>query len=257
MNVRQARQVLRSYQPSGDDDGGSEVKEALKAAAKTPELEAEFRNQVAFDRELSGLLDVELPGPLATELEDAARRLEGPRARGLSFREPAMLTVGFAFVVLIGLAVWVLLGRMNSFAGQQEAIDIVLESANGRVESFEEIETNAGSLADWFLVKSFDGFVVPPGLERAPVVGVRISKHDDVPVAVAAIAEPKALCLVFEASPFGISIPAGRWNVLRYGPDNASAMAITQVGAMAFVLAPKEGGETDLRKFLDGLPRSE
>lgn len=257
MNARLAKQVLRSYQPSGGDDGDREVREALKLAAKTPALEAEFRNQVAFDRELAGLLDVDLPPALAAELEGLAKRLEGPRPKGFTLRDPAMLTVGLAFLVIVGLVVWILLGRMSTFAGMQEAVDMVQESANARAESFQEIDTTAGSLADWFVMQSFDGFVVPRGFEKMPVVGVRVSKHDDVPVAVAVVTQPKSLCFVFEAAPFGISIPQGEWSVVRYGEDKSSALAITQVGPMAFVLAPREGGEAKLRKFIGTLPKTE
>ena len=53
MNARQARNVLRAYRPSGEDDHERDVREAVKFAAKHPALESDFHNQLAFDRALA------------------------------------------------------------------------------------------------------------------------------------------------------------------------------------------------------------
>jgi len=254
MNARLARQVLRGYRPSGADDDEREVREALKIAKRTPELEAEFHNQLAFDTELAGLLDGDLSPELSAELDDVAKRIEGGRPKRSTFRDPAMLTVGFSFLVIVGLVVWVLLGQMDSVAGTQEVTEMVQDGGNGRADQFQAVETNAGALNDWFAMQAFEGFAVPRGMESAPVLGVRIVKHDDTPVAVAVVANPKSLCYVFEAEGFGISPPAGKWKVVKYGAKDAHAFAITRLGNMAFVIAPRDGGAEALQKYLDSLP---
>ena len=57
----------------------------------------------------------------------------------------------------------------------------------------------------------------------------------------------------FEASAFGISLPEGSWKVVNYGTGNKRAIAVTQVGGTAFVLAPREGGRDALEKYLGTL----
>ncbi len=44
MNTRTARQILRGYRPSGEDDDEREVSSALKIASKTLALAADFQN---------------------------------------------------------------------------------------------------------------------------------------------------------------------------------------------------------------------
>ncbi len=253
MNARTARQVLRAYRPSGEDDDEREVVAALKIAAKTPALEADFRNQLAFDRLLAQTLETALPEEMAASFEEVARRLEGKRSRKFTFRDPAMLAVGLAFLMLVGLLAWIFLGKMGSFAGMQEAIELAQQGDKAGPAQFQPIETKAAALTDWFVVQDFDGFVVPRGMESAPVLGARTFKYDDMPVAVAAIAKPKSLWYVFEANPFGISLSPGEWKIVEYGQQNKRALGVTQVGAMAFVIVLREGGKADLQKYLDSL----
>jgi hypothetical protein len=254
MNARQARQVLRSYRPSGADDDEREVREALKFARRTPALEAEFHNQLAFDLELAGLLDTELPAELSAEIETVAQRLEGGKPRRFSLRDPAMITVGISFLVIVGLFVWILMGEMASLTGMQDVIEMVQSGDKARADQFQAVETTAGSLADWFVMQSFEGFVVPRGLESAPVVGVRIFKHDDALVAIAAVTNPMSLCYAFEAGGFSISPPEGKWKIVKYGSNDRRAFAMTRLGTMAFVIALREGGGDELQKYLATLP---
>jgi hypothetical protein len=253
MNARVARQVLRAYHPGGRDDDERDVREALKIARRTPALDADFQSQSAFDGELSDLLHEELPAEVKAECEAAARKLEGVHNRKFSFRDPAIFTVGLSFLALVALVVWILMGRMGSFAGMQETVEIVQQGDKARAEDFQAIETPAGSLSDWFVMQSFDGFVVPRGLENLPVVGVRITRYNDTPVAVAAVGSPRLFFYAFEAAAFGVSLPEGSWKVVNYGTGNKRVMAVTQVGSMAFVMAPREGGREALEKFLGTL----
>jgi hypothetical protein len=254
MNIRQARQILRSYRPSGEDDNERDVREALKFAAKNPALDAEFQSQLAFDRALATQLEA-LPLPVGVDaaLEDVALRLEARRVRRFSFRDPAMLAVGLAFLFLVALIAWMFVGQ-GSFAGMQEVSEMVVAGDGAGPDQFSEIETNASALTDWFVMKDFDGFTVAKGLEAAPVVGVRLFKYEEVPVAVAAVAKPKALIYVLAAQPLGISLPEGQWRTATYGPKRNRAFAIQQIGPMAFILTLREGGEAELKQYLATLP---
>jgi hypothetical protein len=131
---------------------------------------------------------------------------------------------------------------------------MVQNGDKARADQFQPVETNAGSLTDWFVMQAFEGFAVPPGMESAPVVGARILKHDDTQVAIAAVTDPKSLCYVFEAAGFSISPPERKWKIVKYGTKDNRAFAITKLGNMAFVLAPREGGADALQKYLDSLP---
>jgi len=252
MNTKQARQYLLAYRPSGADDGDRSIRAAMKTAASTPELQAEFHNQLAFDRALAGRLDAIVPDDLAEPLTEAAARLLTKKHRRLSLRDPAMLSVGLAFLVLIGLGVWIFLGKANSFAGMDEVTEMAQAGDKAQPSEFQELETKAGTLTDWFAMQDFDGFAVPPGMENAPVVGVRVFKYEDVPVATAAVARPRAFFYVFEAQPFGISLPEGEWRMLEYGDKTRRTLAIRQIGNMAFVVALR-GSKADMQSYLNSI----
>lgn len=254
MNARLARQILRGYRPSGADDDEREVREALKTARRTPELEAEFRNQLAFDSELADALGAELSQELRAEIEGVARKLEGGRPRRHALRDPAMITVGLSLLVIVGLVVWIFMGKLGSVAGMQDVATMVQNGANGSADQFQAVETTAGALNDWFAMQSFEGFAVPRGMESVPVLGARVLRQNDTAVAVAVFAEPKALCYVFDAESLDLEPPAGKWKVVRYGARDAHAFAVTRLGNMAFVLAPREGDAAAVQKYVDSVP---
>ncbi len=255
MTLKTARQVLRAYRPSGEDDEERDVRAALKVAGRHPVLEAEFQNQLAFDRAIAAKLEANPVAPeTAADLAEAAQRLEARRRRRLSFRDPAMLAVGLAFLFLIGVVGWVFVGQGSSFAGMQEVAEMVEQGGRVGPDRFTELETPAGTLADWFVMQNFDGFAVPPGFEAAPVVGVRQFKFEEIPVAVAAVARPRAMFYVFEAQPLGLTIPADRWRFGAYGPKGRNAFAVRQLGPMAFVVALRDGDEAELKTYLARWP---
>ena len=250
MNARQARNVLRAYRPSGEDDHERDVRDAVKYAAKHPAIEADFHNQLAFDRALAVRLEeTPLPPDLVAALADPALRLEAKRGtRRFTLRDPAMLAVGLAFLFLVGLLAWIFVGH-GSFAGMDEVADLVSKADGAGPEQFSELQARADTLGDWFVMKDFDGFVVPPGMEPAPVIGVRLFKFEDTPVAVAAIAQPRALLYVLDGGSLGISLPDGKWNISTYNAGKR-AFAARQIGNMICILTLRTGAKAELEKYL-------
>jgi hypothetical protein len=247
MNLRVARRILRGYRP--DDQHDRETRRALELARRTPALDAGLRGQIAFDDALEEKLSVELPAELAAALAEPATQIEAIRPRRFSFRDPAALAVGCAFLALIALLAWIFF-QSGSLSGMSEVVELAKQGDNARPEQFDEFEATADTLADWFAMKEFDGFVLPPGMESAPVVGVRLDKYEDVPVAVAAIAKPRAFFYVFAAQPLGLSIPDGRWEIKEY---DRHVLAVTQLGNTAFVVSMR-GDAAAMRKYLGSLP---
>jgi hypothetical protein len=251
VNARLARQILRSYRPSGADDQERDVREALKMGEKNAELGGEFQDQLAFDRAVAArLVEKPLPEEVASALEEAADRVEAGRCRRFTLRDPAMLAVGLAFLFLVGLVTWIVLGKMSSFAGVQEISEMVSTGSQVGPDRYTEMETRAGLLKDWFVMQDFEGFVVPPELEDSPVAGVRLFQFNDEPVAAIAVTGPPGLLYVFAAHPLGLSLPDGRWQIAPYGPGRKRFFAVRQIGTMAFVVALRSGGEAELKKFL-------
>lgn len=248
MNVRSARQILRGYRPNDEHD--RETRRALEVARKTPALDADLRRQIAFDDALEEKLSCELPAGLSAELAEAATPFETHRPRRFSWRDPAALAVSFAFLAFIGLVVWMFF-KAGALAGMEEAVEIARQGDAARPGQFEEIETRADTLADWFAMKEFDGYALPRGVESAPVVGVRLDKYEEIPVAVAAIAKPRAFFYVFAAQPLGYALPEGKWQIREY--DNKHVLAATQVGGMAFVVS-MIGNAAAMRAYLEALP---
>jgi len=248
MNARTALRILRSYRPRDEHD--RETRRALEVARKTPELDAELRRQIALDDALEEKLSGALPAEISNALAEVSIRVEARRPKRFSWRDPAALAVSFAFLAFVGLVAWVFF-KAGALAGMDEAVEIARQGDAARPSQFEEVETQADTLADWFAMKEFDGYALPRGVESAPVVGVRLDKYEDVPVAVAAIAKPRAFFYVFAAQPLGYALPEGKWQIREYG--NKRVLAATQVGNMAFVVA-MIGDAAAMRKYLESLP---
>lgn len=247
MNARTARQILRAYRWSGEDDHEREVRAALKEAERNPGLKEEFQAQLEFDRACAKSLDRELPADLLESLEAKADALEAKAVRRSVFRDPAIFTVAIAFLVLVAFGVWVLLGQLDTFSGLQELEEVARIGDSSNMNQFEPLETTAGTLDDWFVMKEFDGFVVPPGFEDAPVVGVRILNYENQPIAVAAVAEPRSFFYVFDAHPFSFSLPEGEWRVVEY--PGGHVLAATQIGNRGFMITMK-GSRDEMERFL-------
>ena len=248
MTPKAARQVLTCRRAGGEDDGKPSMKDALAIAARDPALGADLDAQTNFDCTLAKELDeLDLPETAAELIAKSAEAIAARRGGALTkVRNPAILAVGAAFLLLIALLVWNFLGRAGTFP--EEAIKIATTGAKAIPEHFDAVEAKAGELQDWFMLKGFEGYKIPPGLENFEVVGVRMFKVENESVAQAAVPENFMYFYCFPATPFGIRvIPEGSWRITE---ADRSVLALREEHGICFMVAFR-GKKADMQRFLE------
>lgn len=255
MNAKTARRVLRGCAWSGADDHEREIVAAMKRLGKDEAFHEEFERQKAFDKLLGDRLDEPAPEEIAPRLEELAAKLTAGGSRRHSLGDPAMVAAGFAFLVLIGLVVWIVMGSGGIFGGMGEVEKLARTGDNAGIAQFEPVETAAGTLGDWFMMQGFDGFRVPQGFENAKVVGVRLFDYENEPVAVAAIASPRSFIYVFRAEPLGLSLKEGEWRISTYN-GGKHVLAVTPIGANVF-MTTMQGTEQEMGNYVRSVSGAE
>lgn len=198
-----------------------------------------------------------LPAPVSAgdlPLSDAAEHQVATGAHTLAERHggkhsfvsnPATIAVGLGFLLLVAVLVWNMLGRAGVFP--DEAIKIADMGAKAGMDRFEPVETTLGGLQDWFMLKGFDGFRVPPALENIPAVGVRLFKFENETIAQALVLENRMSVFCFNGRPLGVSVPEKTWKI---DEGERLALAIREENGIVLLLAFR-GTREQMRKFLE------
>jgi hypothetical protein len=247
VNSKTARQILLCRRPTGQDDADPLVKRALVVAAKDKALAAELQSQTAFDLACADDLDaIRLDADSLAQIDEGARAFATKRGKGRTLvGSHAAFAVGVGFLLLIGLIVWIFLGRSGVFP--EEALKIATTGAKADPNQFDAVEEKAGSLQDWFALKGFDNFRVPPEFANFDVVGVRIFTVDNEPIAQVLVPENYMYFYCFASQPLGISVaPEGSWRITE---ADRSVLAIREENGMCFLVALR-GSEETMRNFL-------
>lgn len=203
--------------------------------------------QPATDAEgVAAVNAIELPHQAATDISDAAHTFSQPHEGSkMSIRNPATLAVALGFLLLIGVLTWHFLGQAGVFP--DEAIKIATDGSAARPDQFDPVEEKAGQLQDWFMLKGFDNFRVPPGFENFDVIGVRLFTSENESIAQAAVAENTMFFYSFASQELGIDIrPEKSWRVTQAG---SIAIAIREEQGVAFMVAFR-GSKEEMEKFL-------
>ena len=246
MTPKAARPLLLARRPNGQDD--VQLKDALAAAAGSPELETEVQQWLAFDKTLSEeLFALPLDAETASRLESASETLRAKRSSRVSLRNPATIAVGVGFLLLVAVLVWNFLGRAGTFP--DEGVKIATTGGKAAPAQFDEVQEKAEHLPDWFMLKGFDDFRIPPGFGKFDAVGVRLFRVEDETVAQVAVAADHPMYLYsFRAQPFGISVyPEGTW---RFTEADQWSLAIREEKGVCFLVALR-GNKNDLRRVME------
>ena len=115
-------------------------------------------------------------------------------------------------------------------------------------QSVRSVEEKADGLQDWFTLKGFDNFRVPPEFAQFDVVGVRIFTVDNEPVAQVAVPENLMYFYCFSSQPLGINVvPEGSWRITE---SDRPVLAIREEKGMCFLVAFR-GSKKDMKSLLE------
>jgi len=127
----------------------------------------------------------------------------------VQLRQPAAIALALALVVVVGALIYI--GKMHAedFDGK-ETIESIIHAESVATEPISPVE--AGQLDDWFLLKGFEGYSVPPPVDKLRAIGGRVWNHGRIPVAEVTL-EQGARLLVMRTT----SIRRGNWSAYQQG----------------------------------------
>ena len=248
MRPAAARRILACHVDDPNGDVPPVMQSALKALAKSPELQADYEKQSQIDASLrAAFKDTEVPDEA---LGGFAAQVQAIPTRHFNPRDPAIISVIIGFVLLIFVLTWDFLGRPASFPPDGlEVAEAILSAENS---AFQEVAVPPEELEDWFVLKGFDGFKTPPFLLGGKVDSAGILEFEKQPLAVVGLPALKAQLAVFSAAPWNIVIPDGEWRTAQIDPEYA--VALSREKDMCFLIL-FQGNEAGVRAILKSSAR--
>lgn len=228
------------------------LEKAARVAEKDEVLRKRLEEQSAWDSQLSAVIhSIEPPDDLRRKLV-----VFGPTTneRRRPFRsqmtQPAMLAVVLGVLVLVGWIVFDTLKRKENFRGRERVEQLLGVTKRMSGAELEPVSMKTWQLGDWFYMRGFDQFAVPPEVAQLPAVGSRVFRSGGHAVAQVAIDERNCLIYVFRADDFNVDLPDGDdWRLLNY---EGWVAAIRRQGQTCTMIAFL-GTRAEMRDFLENL----
>lgn len=250
MNLKDAGESLLAHRAGRRNDGS--FKSALRVAEGDETLRHTLKAQAGFDERMVGVIQsIQPPAGLGARMQAMVAPVVGERSP-LRFQliQPAMLPVMVGLALLIGLGVWFILERQKNFVGREAVLRLLHTTKAMSGLELEQIQqpVPAWKLNDWFYMRGFESYAIPPELAELPAVGSRVFRQDGKLVAQVAADLNSSMINIFRASDFGVDLPEGAaWRVLEYEDWTA---AIRQNGGTC-TLVTFQGNSGEMRRFLE------
>jgi hypothetical protein len=248
-----AARILLACEPTNPAAPDPARDKAIKVLQTSPELSADYQSQIQIDAGVvETLRQIAVPPATSESLRDLGQIAASARTRPrFNLLDPATLSVTIGILLLAGILIWQVMGRAGVFP--EEALTIAAAGTKLGSDQFEVVDEQAGRLEDWFLMKGFEKYRVPPVFSSKNAAGVRIFKVDGQPVAVLAIPENFMFFMVFDPDPLGIHVePAGSWRFAEF--DVKYAAALCEIDGVCFMVVI-QGTKEELEDLVAQKPR--
>jgi hypothetical protein len=135
----------------------------------------------------------------------------------------------------------------------REAVEQMIEGAAEMAGvELEPVASSAGQLGDWFYMRGFEGYVLPPELAALPAVGSRVAAVDGRSVAQVAVEKHELVLHVFDAAKFGIGLePGGPWQIFTH---EGWAAAVRRAGPTCYLLTT-QGTAAEMEAIVKSLTK--
>lgn len=251
MNAAEAEFLLALHRDGRRD--ASRVQKAVRYAEGHDTLRAKLNEQGAFDQQVLRAIHSLRPSEhLRTKLREAATTGGGKARKCPPYLCAATAAAVFGILVIVGFVVWTVMEKMDRFPGRENVERMLAATSQMSGVELEPMETTSGTLGDWFYMRGFEGYALPAEIGALPVLGSRVLRVNEHPIAQLAVDRQNAILYVFRAADFDVKLPeTGTWRMLDYEDWQAG---VRRDGPICYMVA-LNGSKDELQKLLQSLKK--
>jgi hypothetical protein len=223
----------------------------MRAVMSRAGKSSEFVNQQNFDRAVAALVRA-IPIPPETA-EWFSTDLISPSkwTWKKTVRNPAVLAIGLALIVIAGVLVFQFVARLNDFPGSATARKLLAIASSTRSVLLDPVNADAGTLSDLFFMKhGLEHYDVPPEFADFRTIGCRVFDDDESRrIAQIWVAEKRMQFFLFPAERNAKTGAVLKFPGWRYVHQENWIGAVTQHNGVCFMAALR-GREKDLTPYI-------
>ena len=223
----------------------------MRAVMSRAGKSSEFVNQQNCDRAVAALVRA-IPIPPETA-EWFSTDLISPSkwTWKKTVRNPAVLAIGLALIVIAGVLVFQFVARLNDFPGSATARKLLAIASSTRSVLLDPVNADAGTLSDLFFMKhGLEHYDVPPEFADFRTIGCRVFDDDESRrIAQIWVAEKRMQFFLFPAERNAKTGAVLKFPGWRYVHQENWIGAVTQHNGVCFMAALR-GREKDLTPYI-------
>jgi hypothetical protein len=225
---------------------------SMRSAVSSAGNSSEFVNQQSFDRAVATLVH-SIPIPPETAEWFSTKDLVSPSkwTWRKTVRNPAVLAIAIALVVIAGVLVFQFVGRLNDFPGSATARKLLTIAGSTRSVLLDPVSADAGTLSDLFFMKhGLEHYDVPAEFADFQTIGCRVFEDDQSQrVAQIWVAEKRMQFFLFPAERDVKTGAVLRFPGWQYVHQEGWVGAVTEHNGVCF-MAALPGRERDLAPYI-------
>ena len=228
------------------------VERSMRAAISRVDGSADFISQQNFDRAVARV--VRLISIPAESAEWFSEKDLVPASRWTwkkMMRNPAVLAISIAVVVIAGVFVFNFLSHLNDFPGSATARKLLGTAASTRPVMLDPVTAEAGTLSDLFFMKhGLEHYDVPAEFADFGTIGCRVFEDDESrSIAQIWVAEKRMQFFLFPAERDSKTGAVLRFPGWRYVHQEGWTGAVTEHSGVCFMAAIR-GRDKDLEAYI-------
>jgi hypothetical protein len=212
----------------------------------------EFTNQQSFDHAMAALIRIIPIPPETAEWFSSKDLISDSRWTWKKMaRNPAVLAIGIALIVIAGVLVFQFVGRLNDFPDSATAHKLLTIAGSTRSVVLDPVSTDAGTLSDLFFMKhGLEHYDVPAEFADFRTIGCRVFDDDESRrIAQIWVAEAQMQFFLFPAERDTKTGAVLRFPGWRYVRQEGWVGAVTERNGVCFMAALR-GREKDLVPYI-------
>ena len=250
MTTTEAGLLLSCHRAGREPEG--RVQKALRVAEGDAELGRRLSTQAEFDAQIVAVIHCLAPPENLRAKLGAQQEATGgapPKLRS-HLATPAILAALAGVLLFVGVIVFFIVESMSDFRGRESVEQMLVTTSRLSGGEFETIKTTTAQLADWLLLRGYEGYEAPPELAGVPVIGARVFTQEGKNIAQYLVDRHESVAWEFRASDFGVEAPTEGQIIEKNGWVAAVRPGGEQCSVIAF-----RGSKAEMRTFLAALPK--